>query len=174
MRNEVWNDIYSGEYQDDQEIHAFGKGAEQIRELLAGVGVEPDEGIVQDQHARHSQQCPGQLELAQFAAGKGDDETVQQFRKPEHLIQPVTQAEALFAQPGAGRFVEQAPRARLGGIERPLEQRARRRGLVVDVLAVPAFLQIVIIVRAIIRVAESDVLDILRDEAQGGRGEIEA
>ena len=170
---ERWHYVSARKHEDDQQLQAAGERAEQFGELRARLGVQPYERIVEDEHSGHRQERAGQLELPKLPAGKRDDETVQQFVQAEHRVQTVAEGGALRPETGACRFIKETAGPRLRGLERPLQQSVRRGCLVVDVLPVPAFLEIIVAVSPVVGVPEGNIFDVLGHQPERGGREVE-
>ena len=89
------------------------------------------------------------MKLAHLAAGDADDIFVEQTLHVEHLIEPLPQAGN-----GFGNLLQELPHS---------------RRVLVDVVLVPALLQIIGTVAFAIAVAKGDVLDVVGNSEQLGK-----
>ena len=141
MGDESWNLLLAREHEHDLQMRIRYQGGEQVREQVAGLGIESDVGIVQDEHTGTVHQGLDQLELAELATGEQHDVLVQK---------------GLHAEQGEKLLY---PRLVVGFGQEFAHQ---RRGL--HVLRVPSLLVIMRSVGIAIRIAERDVSDIVADQ----------
>ena len=139
--DKLGNHVVARKDEDAKQMKLMHHRGEQIREQGSGLSVETDVRIVHDEHTgrRHQNTC--ELELAQFAAGDADDVLVQQMLHMEHLVEPLPQT--------------------WNGFGNLLQELAYCRGVLVDVVLVPALLQIIGPVVLAVAVAKGDILEVV-------------
>ena len=131
---------HAGQYEHQR--RRPGQVREQARQRLACMRIQPDVGIVDDQHLRAAQQRADELELAQFARRKRDQRLVQHRFQPEQGDQRV-QARHRFRTGTDGFLAQLFP---------------RRGRIVLEREEVPALLHEEVAVAVTpVRVAEGDV-----------------
>ena len=119
---------------------------QQLLQQVACPGIQPYKGIVQYQDLRISQQSLGELKLTHLATGQQDDVFVQQRTDTEDIEQPLL---PLF----------------VFGIRHQSTHQRRR----LHILRVPPLLIVMSTVGIAIRVAESDILDVITYQPGGRR-----
>ena len=150
--DEVGNVVRLRNHQHDVHLLFVCQQLQQFFQLVARLGIEPDEGVVHDKQPWGGEERLGELEFAQFAAREGDDVLVEQRLHVEQLVQVLLQLSALLAV----RSCQQ-----IGA----LQQFAHGGCLVVNVVLVPSQLQIVLAVHVrSVRVAEGDISYFVRGQ----------
>ena len=148
------NHVVARKDEDAEQMKLMHHRGEQIREQGSGLSVETDVRIVHDEHTGRRHQDARELELAQFAAGDADDVLVLKMLHMKHLVESLPQAG--------------------NGFGNLLQELAHSRGVLVDVVLVPALLQIVGAVVLSVAVAKGDILEIVRHQRALRRREVVA
>ena len=149
MCNEFRYLLFTREHQDDLQMSLRYQCLQQLLQQVACPGIQPYKGIVQYQDLRISQQSLGELKLTHLATGQQDDVFVQQRTDTEDIEQPLL---PLF----------------VFGIRHQSTHQRRR----LHILRVPSLLIVMSTVGIAIRVAESDILDVITYQPGGRRSEI--
>ena len=145
MTDKLGNVVRLRQYQHDLDVTLGGQDPQQFLQLVSGLGVQSDERIIHDKELRVGKQCLCQLKLSQFTTREGDNILVEKLLHVEQLVQVGLQGPALW-----GVLTSQAICL--------FQQFAYGRRLVVDVVLVPAQLQVILSVHVhTIRICKGDI-----------------
>ena len=172
MSYEIWNLIVAAQLKNHLQVCAVDKRLQELAQLLPRLSIEPHEGIVEYQDSRCREQRHGKLELAQLAAGEGDDIFVGHAVDVKELAECFTQGctTSVCGFLPAGIHPERS--TAFDHLPSCIEKHLHGGCRWVYVVLVPALLQIVSLSGIAVGITESYAADVVACQRERRRAEI--